>query len=659
MNKNQLLRTALIEKISKSKIGFVLDTLLEINKHITVDTEIEKSVVLQSSRFEDIERQKRNDTTSIEHYNINKNKIIESVIEILEEYKHENLFEVALNSEYRYNLMNILSYEQRLNLLEEDVLTLFSELDKLSNRFNKKIPKYEWISLWQSQLNEFRIKWNGRRFQVAIMALVKAGKSTLLNAWIGNEYLPSATLPETMQVTRIRHNETKKEGVLLINGEEKSKGVEEIRKYLRTLNKNSRTTTKEEYEALLEVNLSVLQNRVLSGYGFDILDTPGTNESGISKLQGKIEYLGKSSDVIIYLIDFTKLNTEDEAQMFENLKKWRNELFTQLKSRLFFVVNKIDVNNRHDREKRLSPSEIKKYVVDVLYSYTHVNISQEDVILVSAELALLSRLVGNRIATKEQLHDFKIKAFGEIGAEVATDENCISAVPQLVAKSGFQELEDKVLDLIYSNRSFIFFKSLIDDIEKSLFQVENNLEISRGTLKSNQAAIDKLKKKILSIKKSVGSFTDETDDFKKKAEGIIQKRLEEFNKSVSKIVSDAFSRTAGSKKIYNKNIFSTVIVNQYLFDYADYEILDSNKDDLLRKLDLINKYVIESIENQFDLTWGNIIEDIFSQYLILKESLQTKSRPVIAQVENAINETFEIKLNPSNFKIKNPTCGSY
>lgn len=658
MNKNQVVKSMLIEKISKSEIGLVLDILLQINKYSDVDADNEKGVIIQSSRFEDIERQRRNDTISVENYNTIRNQITQSIIEIIEGYRKRNDFEKALNSEYKYQLLTIFSHEQKLIVLEDEMLSLFAELKEVSESYYQRNPHYEWITLWESQLAEFEAKWDDRRFHVAIVALVKAGKSTLLNAWIGNEYLPSATLPETMQVTRIRHNQTNEEGILYINGEEKEKGVEDIRKHLRKLNDSSRASKKES-EVLLEVNLAVLKNRSLSGYGFDILDTPGTNESGVATLQAKVEHLGKTSDVIIYLIDFTKLNTEDEAQMFENLKKWRQELFTQLKSRLFFVVNKIDVNNRHDREKKMSADEIKKYVANVLFNYANIKIDQNDIILVSAELALLSRLVGNKIASEEQLHDFKVKAFGAIGFDEATDEDCYDAVPKLVAKSGFKELEEKVLELIYSNRSFIFFKSIIDDVEKALGQVVNNLEISRGTLKSNQETIQKLKKKIISIKEGIGSFADESNDFKKKAEEIIQKRLKEFDDSVSKIISDAFARTAGSTKIINKNILSSLIVNKYFLDYVDYEILDTDKDDLMRKLDLINKYVIESIESQFELIWSNIIEDIYSQYLVLKENLQVKSKPVISQVEEAINESFEIKLNPSNFAIKSPSFIHY
>jgi hypothetical protein len=50
---------------------------------------------------------------------------------------------------------------------------------------------------------------------------------------------------------------------------------------------------------------------------------------------------------------------------------------------------------------------------------------------------------------------------------------------------------------------------------------------------------------------------------------------------------------------------------------------------------------------------------LLSLYVVLKDNLQTKSKPLISQVEAAINESFEIKLNPSNFEIKSPSFIQY
>ena len=44
-----------------------------------------------------------------------------------------------------------------------------------------------------------------KTFTVAVVATVKAGKSTFLNALLGNEYLPTSNVPETSNILYIKH----------------------------------------------------------------------------------------------------------------------------------------------------------------------------------------------------------------------------------------------------------------------------------------------------------------------------------------------------------------------------------------------------------------------------------------------------------------------
>ena len=660
---NNIVKNVLLESIGRSEHDLAIKVLSIINNSVNVHESLKTSVIMQSARYQSLQENKVNDLISHENYKIERNQITKSLIDIVENYDNEEVFSLFLNSKHKYRIFDLLQPETKLLLLENDVFRLFQDLRDATKIFTERDPSYEWISQWNEQLISFERKWDERKFIVSIIALVKAGKSTMLNAWIGNEYLPSAIVPETMQIIRIRHNEYQPEGTLFIDNKEIRKGVQDIRQYLREVNSDQRESSKEDQNMILDVKLSVLQAKNLSGYGFDILDTPGTNEFGISVLNSKINYITKISDVIIYLIDFTKLNTEDEAQMFENLKRWKGELFNQIKSRLFFVVNKTDVNNRHEREKKMSSEEVKKYVSRSIHKYSGININDNDIILISAEWALLSRLVKNRIASADQLSDFNKIAFGEIGMDDATEETSLMAVPRILAKSGFKELEEKVLDLICSNRSFIFFKSTIDDIEKGLKQFINNLEVSKATLTSSKESIEKLKKRILQIKEGIDSVSKEGNSFKKKANEIVQKRLRNLSDTVPETISDAFARTPGSIIMINPNLATKILQSKKLgkvlsLTTIDYEI-SGHKEDLIRKIDSIDRYFINSVNTEYKATWDNMIEELYDLFLSLKDNLEKNSKPLIEQVEKSINETFEINLNPTNIDIAIPSFENY
>lgn len=50
-----------------------------------------------------------------------------------------------------------------------------------------------------------------------------------------------------------------------------------------------------------------------------------------------------SADVILYILDYSKLKTEEEAQILQKLKSMRPDLIRDITNRLFIVVNKMDL----------------------------------------------------------------------------------------------------------------------------------------------------------------------------------------------------------------------------------------------------------------------------------------------------------------------------
>lgn len=59
-------------------------------------------------------------------------------------------------------------------------------------------------------------------------------------------------------------------------------------------------------------------------------------------LSSQVERLLDRVDAAIYLLDYTKLKTAEEAAVLERLKNINPSLVARLCSRLFFAVNKMD-----------------------------------------------------------------------------------------------------------------------------------------------------------------------------------------------------------------------------------------------------------------------------------------------------------------------------
>lgn len=68
-------------------------------------------------------------------------------------------------------------------------------------------------------------------------------------------------------------------------------------------------------------------------------------------------------DAAIYLLDYTKLKTSEEAQVLERLKSINPSLVARLSSRLFFAVNKMD---QADESIGLDEEETREYVAEMV-----------------------------------------------------------------------------------------------------------------------------------------------------------------------------------------------------------------------------------------------------------------------------------------------------
>ncbi len=79
----------------------------------------------------------------------------------------------------------------------------------------------------------------------------------------------------------------------------------------------------------------------------------------------QVERLLDSVDAVIYLLDYTKLKTADEAEVLQRLKEINPQLIARLSQRLFFVVNKADMI---DTSEGLDAEATKQYVADLITS---------------------------------------------------------------------------------------------------------------------------------------------------------------------------------------------------------------------------------------------------------------------------------------------------
>lgn len=317
---------------------------------------------------------------------------------------------------YHYNQKpELKEFQQEVLQLLEDVCTLMNDT-KENLSIDSSGEKYQ---QFHQQITEASHNVADLQLRMGIIAPMKAGKSTIINAIIGQEILPSCAAAMTTIPTEIVFNQAITEPLLTLSqdtlaifrdvyqgiqnqiqqlGIELSQqkiaryphlmellseihqtnyfpfaqqitGREAINQALTSLNHLIRLCSileplREPLAQLRDIPyiqtpcLSLVKQEPGKSFGnLVIIDTPGPNEAGEHlKLTAVVEEQLRRSSIVLIVLDFTQLNNE-AAEAIKKQVKPVIELIGQ--DNLYVLVNKIDQRRQGD----LTPEQVKKFVL--------------------------------------------------------------------------------------------------------------------------------------------------------------------------------------------------------------------------------------------------------------------------------------------------------
>jgi small GTP-binding protein len=547
--------------------------------------------------------------------------------------------------------------EERYNHIHEAVGELITQGENPIQEEHQQNPKDTGTNDLVVKMTDCRNKWNEQRFQIAVLALVKAGKSTLINSWLGNEYMPASHIPETARVVRVKHAPSNQQGTLTDRDRPPVHGAAAICDYLRKLNEEVRTqgTMPDEDELVLEASLVALENSALGKQSFEILDTPGPNEAG-TNLKEKIEKLLDKVDVIIYLLDYTKLNTSEEAEMFAKLREVRLDLLNS--ERLFFVVNKVDVLNRDAPPVEKTADYITKVLKKQIPGLT---ITPERILFISAEEALLARLVETGQASSKALKDFSQKVFGILADEEHPLEECQLRAPILFKRSRMHDLETTILASIYARKGIILLESILGDLDRHIRLFYSYLQIKRGTLLANQDELkndmSNLENQLDAINKQLEQVTRQTVDFQKGIEDFLQSEFASFQQQVNNKIYHALSPQSAHRS--NPSFFKLLpgfhIFDKFVSNITGWLTTSSrDKQQVENAIQKINEELADYLVRDLQRFLQELSEQLQQKQLPFFDTLRQKVADLSKEVEAVVGKTLQIDLLPVSVVFEPP-----
>lgn len=538
-------------------------------------------------------------------------------------------------------------------------------LDIMNNYTSKDASFRESVSDMNNKIKDVLEQIELKTFTVAVIATIKAGKSTFLNSLIGNEYLPTSNVPETSSLLFIKHNKE----VYLQKNSENIYGISNIREEIRNRNKKYRDSgidLREKYILYVPYEkISTVKN-----LNFQFIDTPGPNEAGAIALKTEVEKVLRIADVIVYLLDYTKLNSNDEHLLFGTISQLRSDLINEIKERLFFVVNKYDSKNQNS----LTSDQTIAFVNNSLEK--SIGLKTNKIHCISAEKALLVRMLQNN--NYERINDLGIKSFGDEGwdeaAPIQQKMNMFDGkLETIIQKTGIPALEDDIINYIVNNSESLFYISIINKSLKLIQEIENRFLAKLSLMQKDKAELkrifEELKGKVIKIEDDLLKIDGIVKSFSKEIEKEIEQRFDDFEHTISNIVDKVVnykkSEADNSHKIIEEFIDTGADVAIELLAQGDSKSDKNHNKKVLKQLYKLGKSGLKSIKNIVQ-EWNkkvdpdearqkiqNINEKIYELVQIgfttVKEELEGK----ISLRSNEVNDELQRIINKANDELFN------
>ncbi len=212
-------------------------------------------------------------------------------------------------------------------------------------------------------------------YRIAVFAPFNYGKSTLLNAMLGDRTLPMDLIPTTGAAIRVRYGETLRTRVQLMDGSVLEQDGTDILKEYAILDDQRRM--RDDVTAI-----EVFNPHSFLASGVEFLDLPGTDDQEAQDVLVKEQLL--TADLVIQVLDARKLMTLAER---EQLRDW---LLDRGLTTVVLVANFV---NLMDPDEQKQISQRLRFVAESFRQYLPQGIS--NLYRVDALPALRARLSGD------------------------------------------------------------------------------------------------------------------------------------------------------------------------------------------------------------------------------------------------------------------------
>ena len=296
-------------------------------------------------------------------------------------------------------------------------------------------------------LEETIAKTKDEHFEVAIVGEFKRGKSTLINAMLGQEVLPADVLPATATLNRVTYSTEPYVQVEYKNGNSERVDIGKLEDYVTKLTAESEERAETVKEATVYYDTEFCKKNV------DIIDTPGLNDD--EQMTSVTLSILPKIDAAVFVISANSPFSQFEKEFLEK------KMMTSDVGRIIFVVNCFGTFSQEDENKIVETvrSRIGKYVMEKAKK-----VMGED----SREFAVYKRKIG----TPRVIGVYAKKA---LVAKTTGDE-------AMLEESNFPEFENALESMLTKERGVISLQIITNKITNSGTEILRNVVMQENAL---------------------------------------------------------------------------------------------------------------------------------------------------------------------------------
>ena len=458
--------------------------------------------------------------------------------------------------------MDLAAYNQKKQQLTLDLQKLRTVSKELS------------LATQMSDLTRYLSSLADEHFELVVVGEFSRGKSTFVNAMLGRRILPSSKKPTTAIISKIVYNDVPTYTLFYKDGSRKGLTEEDFLKITapregNLLDKIRSFASKKEQDEIDRISyaevgypLSFCRENV------EVVDTPGTNDLNVGRIEITYGYINKA-DAIIMLLSATQAMSQSESDFLRE-----RILGNQIRDIFFVISYKDQLHGKKEEQK------VIEFVSDAIYKIAPELGNDLHIHLLSSKQALVYRRLQNGETLKP---------------------NVAAQKPETLEETGFLEFENALGNFLSEDKGRVKLAKYINygvqvgtKIQKD---IAIRLEMAKHSADDIREQAAKLEPKFLHAKKEV-----------EQAVARMRRNLEQLHGDIDSACSESKS------DMYS---IITRIVDGYNGEINEKEMnqtlgreMTQNQKRLIDKLQSIQKKCFDSEQRKMQDTLAKVWADI-------------------------------------------------